>query len=185
MSIAKSLSATPIEGSAIKKLLSNKLLQNALLFQTGWFACVLGGDAIALLSLVLICFIHARFFVAKRSEWILITLVLLCGICVDNILAWQGIFSFGDHLNVLLIPLWLACLWALFATTLLHSLSWLNNRLLLASAFGALLAPLSYLGGGKLAGVQLMEPTLLSLIVIGFCWALLMPLFFIVARRLP
>ena len=170
-----------------KKTLANKLLLNGLLFQAGWFACVLGGDVVALLSLLAFFYVHARFFVTTRLEWVLIGAAIIVGVLVDNLLSWQGIFNFQrdtDQLTLLFIPAWLCCLWAMFATTLMHSLVWLRNRLLMASAFGAAFAPLSYIAGGKLADVELMQPLALSWAVIAVCWAIVMPLFFSLANRL-
>ncbi|MFT5084663.1 MAG: hypothetical protein ACI9Y1_002718, partial [Lentisphaeria bacterium] len=42
---------------------------NIVLFQLGWFACVFGGDYVALGVAVLIFVIHKTLFVANVREW--------------------------------------------------------------------------------------------------------------------
>ena len=164
------------------KGIANKKLFNAVLFQLGWFACVLGGDAIAFAVTVFILCVHQIFFVNKAVEWYLIASVAMTGFMVDNILSRFGIFTFQSP-SMLFIPLWLACLWVLFATTLSHSLAWLKNRLWLAAVLGAFFGPVSYWVGSKIANVVLSTPPTFSLLSISVCWAILLPAFFALVRH--
>jgi hypothetical protein len=161
----------------------NKNIANALLFQLGWFACVLGGDFVAFTATLLVLVLHKLFFVNSRAEWYLIVIAGFIGLIVDNLIAMQGILVFESP-SLFNIPVWLACIWVLFATTLNHSLAWLKNRYLAASALGAISAPMSYLAGSKLTAVTLAEPAMTSLMIIGACWAIMLPIFFFLLKKL-
>ena len=152
-----------------------RLLANAALFQLGWFACVLGAQRPALLLLAGACLLaHFAFVGRGRGELARVGALTLAGCALDSLLLNLGVFDFAGDSRVL--PLWLALLWALFATTLGHSLAWSARPWWLGSLLGALGGPLSYLLGARLADVSLplgLWPTLLLLALI---WALLMPL---------
>jgi hypothetical protein len=151
------------------------LLLNALLFQIGWFACVLGASRPWLLTVALACLAAHFIWIARwRAEGRLVASVALLGCALDSFLLNLGIFDFGGSGR--LLPAWLALLWALFATTLNHSLAWSARPWWLGSLLGAVAGPLSYLAGARLAGVVLPLgpwPTLLLLAVV---WAGVMPL---------
>lgn len=172
----------PEPSSPLFKLLRNKLLLNAALFQLGWFACVLGGDYLALSATVFILFCHARFFMTNHREWWYLAAVALLGLLIDNAMSAVGVFTFAQP-SAGLISIWLVCIWVLFAATLKHSMGWLQGRWLLAAALGAVFAPMSYLAGSKLAPVTLATPLSFSLIVLSLCWAVLFPLLLLAARR--
>lgn len=168
------------------KLLSSptaKLLLNGLLFQLGWFACVLGGDGWALLSTAIILALHQKYLVSNRREWLAIAAVTAIGFGVDNSLAYFDVFQFQTA-RLINIPIWLLCIWALFASSLLHSLAWLRHRLIWSVLLAAVAGPASYLAGSKMASVTLLEPVFLSLWPIAVCWAVLMPLLLRLSSRL-
>lgn len=158
------------------------LAANAALFQLGWFACVLGGDGVALAALLLLLPAHAVLTGTDWREWRLLLLVALTGLATDSLLALAGIFTF-ERPSAGLIPLWLLCLWVLFATTLRHSLAWLRPRPGLAALFGAVAGPLSYLAGSELAPVTLAQPLALTLSVLALVWGVLFPLLLVVSVR--
>lgn len=155
---------------------------NALLFQLGWLACVLGGNSLWLLLALATLVIHLRWISSWAEEGRLILCVVIVGTAVDSVLRQLGVFRFADASP--LIPLWLMLLWALLATTLRHCLAWSARPWWLASALGAVGGALSYYGGGRLAGVQFPYGEVLTLIVIGLLWAGLFPLLHLMARRL-
>ena len=158
-------------------------LANAVLFQLGWFACVLGGDSLWLLIPVAVLLIHHLWISRPGQDSRLILWVVLLGIAVDSSLRGLGVMEF-QHAAAL-IPLWLIMLWAMLATTLRHCLRWSARPWWLASVTGAVGGPLSYYAGGQLAGVQFpmgVWPTLIGFAVL---WALLFPLLHLMARRLP
>ena len=50
-------------------------------------------------------------------------------------------------------PLWLMALWMSFATTVRHSLRWLNGRPILQASLGLIGGPLAYLTGESLGAI--------------------------------
>ncbi|CAH0224599.1 MULTISPECIES: DUF2878 domain-containing protein [Pseudomonas] len=157
-------------------------IANAVLFQLGWLACVLGGNSLWLLLAVAALVIHLRWISSWAAEGRLILCVVIVGTAVDSVLRYLDVFRFADASP--LIPLWLMLLWALLATTLRHCLAWSARPWWLASALGAVGGALSYYAGGRLAGVQFPYGEAATLIVIGLLWAGLFPLLHLMARRL-
>ncbi|WP_263081833.1 DUF2878 domain-containing protein [Endozoicomonas sp. Mp262] len=159
------------------KLFNDKnhlLLLNFLLFQIGWFACVLGGNAIALLTTLAVLAIHFGFVSHWKKEREVLATTLLLGGSIDSFLSHLGIITFpGDSL---LIPPWLACLWVLFGTTLRHSLLWTSRYKLAGALCGAIAGSLSYYAGSQLTDVQLATPLWIPLLVYAIVWLLLIPL---------
>lgn len=151
-----------------------RLLVNAGLFQLGWFACVLGAQRPWLLLVAVACLlVHLLWLAPTRDEPRLVLLTALLGWLLDSTLLNLGLFDFGDGASV--APLWLALLWALFATTLRHCLAWTARPWWRASLLGAIGGPLSYLAGAELAGVGLAWGLLPSLLVLAGVWAVVMP----------
>ncbi|GLH46111.1 DUF2878 family protein [Pseudomonas moraviensis] len=157
-------------------------IANAVLFQLGWLACVLGGNSLWLLLALAALVIHLRWISSWAAEGRLILCVVIVGTAVDSVLRYLDVFRFADASP--LIPLWLMLLWALLATTLRHCLAWSARPWWLASALGAVGGALSYYAGGRLAGVQFQYGEAATLIVIGLLWAGLFPLLHLMARRL-
>jgi len=153
---------------------THSLLLNALLFQLGWLACVFGASYPPLLAAALLCLaVHLR-WLAQPGEWHGVLAVTLFGCALDSVLLNLGVFDFAGE--SLLLPAWLALLWALFASTLRHSLAWTARPWWLGSLLGALGAPLSYLGGARLAGVELPLGLWPTLLLLGAIWAGALPL---------
>lgn len=149
-----------------------KLITNALLFQIGWFACVAGGGPwLALVALAVL--VHLFWVSSWAAEGKLLVTVLLAGSALDSFLLQLGVFDFGEPRQ--LIPLWLALLWLLLATTLNHCLAWTARPWWRASLLGAISAPLSYYAGAQLAGVNLPLGTWQTLLLLAAIWALVLP----------
>ena len=70
----------------------------------------------------------------------------------------------------------------LFATTLNVGMRWLRKNLLVASIFGALGGPMSFLAGERIGAVSFSD-TSTALVVIGLGWAVLLPLLVRYAAR--
>lgn len=150
----------------------SKLIVNALLFQIGWFACVAGDGAwLALVGGILL--VHLLWVSRWAAEGKLLVSVFLVGSALDSFLLNLGFFDFGEPRT--LIPLWLASLWLLMATTLNHCLAWTAQPWWRGSLLGALGAPLSYYGGAQIAGVGLPYGTWPSLLLLAAIWAVVMP----------
>ena len=159
-----------------------KPLANAVLFQCGWFACVLGGNSRWLLVAVAAIAVHLLWISSWSREGQVILAVTLLGTVIDTSLRTFGVFHFS--MPGPLIPLWLIVLWALLATTLRHCLAWSARPWWRASLLGAVGGPLSYYAGSQLAGVSFGYGTMPTVIGLGLLWALLFPVLHWVARQL-
>jgi hypothetical protein len=156
-------------------------LLNYILYQAGWFACVLGaawgyaaaGTCIGLLTLAL----HFGLAQHRRAELELALAAAAIGLCVDTTQIWLGTLHFGAGTVVAwLPPPWMVVIWMQFATTFHYSLRWLQHRPLRAALFGAVGGPLAFWAGRRLGVVELhpdLWPSLLSLAVL---WSVAMPL---------
>jgi len=164
-----------------------KLIINFVLFQLGWFACVLGGawslPWLGTLSVLAILAYHLSIANDVSNELSLIGVALLLGFVWDSIMVSSGILTYQSGMfHSGLAPHWIIAMWALFASTLNVSLSWLKDRYLIAMIFGAAGGPLAYYAGLKLGAVDMPDQTLaLSALAIG--WATIMPLLMWVSKR--
>lgn len=150
-----------------------RLIANALLFQLGWFACVLGGDGPWLLVVGVALAVHLLWTSRWRAEGKLLISVFLFGSAVDSFLMHLGVFDFGKPGT--LIPLWLALLWLLLGTTLNHCLAWSAQPWWRASLLGAVGGPLAYYAGAQLGGVALPLGTAPTLGLLAVVWAMVLP----------
>ncbi|WP_067517142.1 DUF2878 domain-containing protein [Endozoicomonas ascidiicola] len=154
-----------------------KLLINFLLFQFGWFSCVLGGNQIAWIATIIILIIHFRWVGNWQNEKQLLAVTFLLGCAVDSFLGNLNILQFQNPSNDTsrILPLWLACLWLLFSTTLRHSLDWSRTHRWIGALLGFVGGPLSYLAGSKLTDVSLAQPAWQTLLVLAVIWAIVLP----------
>lgn len=153
---------------------------NYLLYQAGWFACVLGaawgrpwlGSALGVLPVAA----HVALSVRRRDAITLALATAALGLAVDASQIALGTLRFDVGTVVArLPPPWLVLVWAQFAMTFHFGLAWLKSHPLRAAVFGALGGPLAFLGGARLGIVTLhpaLWPSLLSLAV---TWALAIP----------
>jgi len=158
------------------------LLLNALLFQLGWWVCVLGGDGVALAFVAGALLLHWCCSRPDAAEWLCIALSAAIGCLLDSSLHSFGILRFAETAGFG-IPLWLVALWLLFATTLNHSLRWLQARGWLAMLLGAAAGPLSYWGGEQLGAAQFGVAAPVACLILAVCWGLLLPLLNAMMRR--
>ncbi|MDE1464577.1 DUF2878 domain-containing protein [Spartinivicinus poritis] len=133
---------------------THALIINALLFQLGWFSCILGGNYIAVVCLATILAIHFYWIGNWQQERELLATVLLVGASIDSFWIQLGVII-KPGTQTALVPLWLACLWVIFATTLNHSLAWFKSHKLIAIPVGGIAGCACYA-----AGIQLTELSL-------------------------
>lgn len=152
---------------------------NILLFQIGWFSCVLLSTTSAVVITATILCLH-QLFLARPGEYYLIAAIAAVGILIDSLLVRLAILNFPTQ--SVAIPIWLMCLWFLFGSTICHGLSWLRQRLMLAAALSAFAGPVSYLAGAKLAEVSLAEPIWLSVLVLSAIWLVITPVALLASR---
>jgi len=161
---------------------------NIVLFQLGWFACVLGAargwsgiGALIALAIVAGHVLHAR---QPRRELVLVAIAAAAGMLADSLLAASGWLNYEGAAPVPgAAPYWIVALWALFAITLNVSMRPLRTRPLLGVPLGLVGGPLAYLGGEKLGAVALAQP-LPALAALALVWAAATPLLLGLALRL-
>jgi Protein of unknown function (DUF2878) len=163
------------------------LLINFIAFEIGWFAAVLGaahnhvwvGVTVATLVVVL----HLLMSHHLMRELQLLISVVLIGTVWDSALAASNVIHYPTgQLFSSMAPVWIMAVWALFATTLNVSLVFLRGRMWLAALFGAVGAPLSFLGGMRLQALQFPD-TNTALLILAIGWAALMPLLMYLSVR--
>ena len=161
---------------------------NFVLFQAGWFACILGAAHQQVLWAVIGSLTYIAFHIwhsqTPKLELGLLLKVLSFGILTDSLLMYLGFLDFkGAWPSPYVSPAWMWVLWLLVASTLNSSLSWLKGKPVLGVVLGAVSGPLSYEAGIRLgaanwgSGSQILGLGLISLV-----WAVAMPLFFYWAR---
>jgi hypothetical protein len=171
-------------GSAILRTI---LLANFILFQVGWFACVLGGAhgtpwLGAGVALAIVAW-HVGRAVRPRDEGILLLIAAGVGGAADTALVATGWVQYASGTLVAgTAPYWLVAMWMLFATTLNVSLRWLRRFPLAAVALGAIGGPLAYWAGARLGAMQFLVPVAAT-VALAAGWAVLTPLLVGLARR--
>jgi hypothetical protein len=161
---------------------------NALLFQAGWFACVLGAAQglpwIGAIIAVLVIGWHLSRAADPRREVALIAAAGVLGLVFETLLVQSGWVRFDSGMLVAgVAPYWMVALWAIFATTLNVSLRVLRSRLGLAAALGAVGGPAAYYGGAQLGALELATAGA-ALMTIAVGWAVFVPALLGAARRL-
>jgi hypothetical protein len=161
---------------------------NALLFQAGWFACVLGAAQglpwIGAIIAVLVIGWHLSRAADPRREVALIAAAGVLGLVFETLLVQSGWVRFDSGMLVAgVAPYWMVALWAIFATTLNVSLRVLRSRLGLAAALGAVGGPAAYYGGAQLGALELATAGA-ALMTIAAGWAVFVPALLGAARRL-
>lgn len=164
-----------------------RLIANFILFQVGWFSCVLfGATSLHLagtLAAGVIVLIHLRLAANPVPELILVLYAISIGLLWDSALVSLGVLQYQHGMiSAFMAPHWIIAMWALFATTINISLSWMKANWLLAVLMGAIGGPLSYYAGYKLGAVQIPDMTL-GMIALAIGWAIFMPVLVWLARR--
>lgn len=155
---------------------------NMACFYGGWFICMheavgstpLLGPAIVAALLVY----HMATTNCFRVDLILILTLSLIGTIVDSLYISIGMLSYegGYVCCPSIAPLWITSLWALYASSVNHSLEWLKiHMLLVAAPLGAAGAISSYLVGFELEAAIYHYPLWVTLCVIGGVWAIVVP----------
>lgn len=167
--------------------MSKNIIINFVLFQLGWFACVI--SASKQLPWVGVCVVFAiviwHLSQAKNAkpEIILLLIALLIGGSYDQLLQHNTLLIYQAHgWTTNLVPVWILALWAVFVTTLNVSLRWMHDKVIVAILFGAIGGPLAYMGAEKLGAVQINSmPN--SYIALSIGWAVLTPLLLFLSQK--
>lgn len=157
---------------------------NFVLFQTGWLVCVLF-PGLAAAGLVLV-FLAAHFVLVSQkrfSELQFIGFGVVLGSLMDTLWFRTGVLGINGSGEVLVAPPWLVAIWAIFMTTLCHSLGWIAQRKWLPFVFAPIGGPFAYWSASKLGIVTLPDLTI-SLAAMAVGWFLLFPLLLYVRKTL-
>ncbi len=164
-------------------------LVNVLLYQIGWFCCVLGAawgyPVSGALCALLLMAVHLLLAESRQAELSLMLCVCLLGVLIDSGQQALGVFTFKTDPDwPLWLPLWIFVIWAQFATLFRYALYWLAGRYLWATFFGLVGGPLAYWGGIRLGAAQFGENLLFSLVSLALVWALVTPFLCWLSARL-
>ncbi len=146
-------------------------IANALAFQIAWPVCVLGGDLVAITTTVALLLTHLLVIRRWQTELLFVGSAGLLGFLFDLTLVKVGLLQTASAMP----PVWMWCLWFMFAATIGYSMQWFRNHLLIAALFAGVFAPLSYSVGARLSDIDLMAPQWLTLLLIGLGWAAVFP----------
>ncbi|MDN2662229.1 DUF2878 domain-containing protein [Psychromonas sp. 14N.309.X.WAT.B.A12] len=150
------------------------MLINMLGFNLIWFGLLYWGNIFIPVALTLL-FIHFKFLSKIIKEIRLVLLVTVIGVSVDSFLHFIHFFTFP---NANFTPFWLMVLWACFASTICHSLTFLSaskkSQLLIGGGF----APLSYLAGESFGVVVFAYSLPVTFSILAIIWGCLFLLFF-------
>lgn len=153
------------------RCMTKATILNAVLFQTAWFACVLGGahgwfwPGAVLVFALIVSLSHSP---ALRHDALLALVLVPVGALLDTLWIQTGILDFN---GADFAPAWIILMWLAVALTINHSLAFFRDRPLLGALAVLGAAPLSYLAGERLGAVNIPHPQLL--LVIALTWAAL------------
>ncbi len=157
---------------------------NFVLFQAGWFACVLY-PGLAVTALALGLFIAHMALVSRKrfSELQFIGVGVVLGGLLDTLWFRLGILGIPGVEATAVVPPWLVAIWALFMTTLCHSLAWIGQHRWLPYVLAPFAGALAYWSAGKLGAVTLPDPAL-SVAAIALGWLVIFPLLLFIRKTL-
>lgn len=120
---------------------------------------------------------HLIFFRLPKEYWFVLG-VAGFGFLLDSIFFSLGfIYAPRSLSHHPLPPIWLFGIWALFSSTLLHSLYWLQKNRWAANILGGVFGPLTYFfAGAHFDLLHFRKPLLISLGIYCLGWILMMEL---------
>lgn len=165
-----------------------RLVVNFILFQIGWFACVIGAAKqmpwLGVATVIAIVAWHLTQAKQAKQEVQLLLITLVIGGVFDQIMLNHQLITYQAHgWSGMIVPVWILALWAEFVTVLNVSLRWMKGRWLVAVLFGAIGGPLAYMGAEKLGAVTLNHLPI-SYIALSVGWACLTPLLLKLSQKL-
>ena len=148
---------------------------NYVLYQTGWFACILGAawdwPVTGFLIAVVLTAAHLHLSADRARETRAILLALALGLVVEGFQVWSGTYRFRSGVVVAwMSPPWLLMMWAQFATTFRSSLRSIMTVPVRAALFGLVGGPIAFVAGERLGAVMLARPLAPGLVRLGLAW---------------
>ena len=160
--------------------MSLDVLSNLIGYQLVWFivvSCAGNGRVWPAVAAELI-FLFWQLVISRRrlSDLKLMALAVVLGILIDGGLAAFNLSRYASATPAVPpggAPLWIVALWACFSTTVPKSLKWLRGRKSLAFVFGAIGAPLAYLGAQRgWSAVTLVAPEWRGILWLAITWGI-------------
>ena len=181
---------TSILAPAIKarRLMRPAVLVNLVLFQVGWFSCVLGAahgvDWFGPVVVAAWVSLHVALQRDRRAEAFCVVAAFVLGYATDGLLVLGGAIEFhGDSAAFEPTRGWMLALWVNLAATLRLALGWLQGRPALAAILGGVSGPAAYFSAAELDAVSIPEPVAQGLSLIAVAWAIALPILFWISRR--
>lgn len=168
---------------------------NLIGYQIVWFCAVIGAGRglwwAGVIAAAVFIPLHFAFAEQHRrgrtADFRLLLIGLLFGTALDGAMAMTELGRYAANGAALPpggAPLWILSLWASFALTLRHSMTFLLGRPFLALAFGALGGPLAYLGASRgWQAIVFAEPRWMALLLLAVGWGVAIPVMTMLARR--
>jgi hypothetical protein len=168
---------------------------NLIGYQIVWFSAVIGagrglwwpGVIAAAIFIPLHLALASQSRVGRVTDFKLMALALVIGALLDGSIATSGLARYAANGLTLTsggAPLWILSMWASFALTLRHSMTFLLGRPILALLFGAIGGPLAYAGASRgWHVIDFVEPRWMALLALSMGWGLAIPLLTMLARR--
>jgi Protein of unknown function (DUF2878) len=167
--------------------LPKNIIINFILFQLGWFACVISASkqlpwvGVGIVFVIIIW--HLSQAKDAKPEIFLLIITLLIGGSYDQLLQHNTLLTYQAHgWSTNIVPVWILALWAVFVTTLNVSLRWMHGKWLVAVLFGAIGGPLAYMGAEKLGAVDI-NVTPNSYVALSIGWAVLTPALLFLSQK--
>jgi hypothetical protein len=149
----------------------------SVLFQVYWFGLVWSAGKPVSLLLAPLCAILclAQLWILSRPFGLSLAYVLVCTLCGG---ALDTLYSVtGTHVSSRIlvpdpfIPLWMAALWAAFATYIRTSLGErMRERYVVQFLLGLVCGPLAWLGGARMGAVQVSDDPFVGYGIIALSW---------------
>ena len=172
--------------------MAKKVTINFVLFQIGWFACVLGAAKqtswVGVIFMLLFLAWHLSHALHPKPEIILVIITVIIGGVYDFMMTSNHLLTYQSHGwgNALIFKnmpaAWILALWAEFAMILNVSLCWMKKRWLIAILFGAIGGPLAYIGAARLGAVSI-DALPLSYVALSVGWAIITPILLKLSER--
>lgn len=164
---------------------------NLIGYQIVWFGAVIGASrgspwwGVALAT----GFVGAQLWASdsRRADLRLVAVALYLGMGLDGLLAASGWAQYVTPRPALPTggaPVWILALWAAFAMTFNHSLTYLRDRPVLGALLGLIGGPLAYWGAARAWGAMVfVAPVWRSVAWLSVGWAVAMLVLCQLARR--
>ena len=159
-----------------------KTLLNIVFFQALWLSSVGGAGrgywwlGLPVLSVFLLY--HFAVSTCRKADAQLLAISVVLGFIADSVLLQLGLLRFEQPVPwANFAPIWIVTLWAGFALTLNHSMSFFQTRPLAAVLFGLFGGPLAYYFAVNVwKAVILTAPPLHVYGALALVWAIMTPL---------